>query len=276
MTRAGSDPGERWFLVADGRSHVVEISDAGFSRRVVWLVDGEQVASRKAGEERLRITPDDDRGLGALALRFPSLVGPTRRVTWYGGSGDLDAAAEAAIGLGGLDFEPEPGSAPARREARIREHPRRYAATQTAAGVAKVVVPLLLIFLLSKLALSVDWPDLPRIPWPDLPRIPWPDIAWPSIPWPNIPWPDWSLPALPEWVREVLDKLKYVWPVIVAFVLARAEVDRRRKQDALKSQRSAGGEATETVQRSPAERRRASGEAASVPDRESKSKSRES
>ena len=159
----------------------MEISDAGLSRRVVWLVDGEQVASRKAGEERLRITPDDDvQGLGALALRFPSLVGPTRRVTWYGGSDDLDAAAEATIGLGGLDFEPEPGSAPARREARIREHPRRYAATQTAAGVAKVVVPLLLVFLLSKLALSVDWPDLPRIPWPDLPRIPWPDIAWPK------------------------------------------------------------------------------------------------
>jgi hypothetical protein len=271
VTRADSDPRERWSLVADGRSHVVEISDAGFSHRVVWLVDGEQVASRKAGEERLRITPDDDvQGLGALALRFPSLVGPTRRVTWYGGSGDLDAAAEAAIGLGGLDFEPEPGSAPARREARIREHPRRYAATQTAAGVAKVVGPLLLIFLLSKLALSVDWPDLPHIPWPDLPRIPWPDIAWPSIPWPDIRWPDWSLPALPEWVREVLDKLKYVWPVILAFVLARAEVDRRRKQDALKAQRSIGGEATETDQRPPAERRTESGVVASVPDRESK------
>lgn len=267
MTRAG----ERWSLVADGQSHVVEISDAGFSRRVVWLVDGEQVASRKGGEERMRITPDDDvQGLGALALRFPSLVGPTRRVTWYGGSGDLDAAAEAAIGLGGLDFEPEPGSAPARREARIREHPRRYAATQTAAGVAKVVVPLLLIFLLSRLALFVDWPDLPRIPWPDLPRIPWPDIAWPNIPWPHIPWPDWSLPALPEWVREVLDKLKYVWPVIVAFVLARAEVNRRRKQDTLKAQRSAGGVATEADQRSPAERRAASGEAVSVTGRDSK------
>jgi hypothetical protein len=266
VTRADADPRERWSLVADGRSHVVEISDAGFSRRVVWLVDDKQVASRKAGEERLRITPDDDiQGLGALALRFPSLVGPTRRVIWYGGSDDLDAAAEAAIGLGGLDFEPEPGSAPARREARIREHPRRYAATQTAAGVAKVVVPLLLIFLMSKLALSVDWPDLPRIPWPDLPRIPWPDIAWPSI-----PWPDWSLPALPEWMREVLGKLKYVWPVILAFVLARAEVDRRRKQDALKAQRSAGGDATEADQRSPAERRTASGEAASVPDQESK------
>ena len=155
MTRAGSDPRERWSLVADGRSHVVEISVVGFSRRVLGLVDGKQVASRKAGEERLRITPDDDvQGLGALALRFPSLVGPTRRVTWYGGSDDLDAAAEAAIGLGGLDLEPEPGSAPARREARIRLHPRMYAATETAAGVAKVVLPLLPIFLMSKLSPS--------------------------------------------------------------------------------------------------------------------------
>ena len=272
MTRAGSDPIERWSLVADGRSHVVEISDAGFSRRVVWLVDGEQVAFRKAGEERLRITPDDDvQGLGALALRFRSLVGPTRRVTWYGGSGDLDAAAEAAIGLGGLDFEPEPGLAPARREARIREHPRRYAATQTAAGVAKVVLPLLLIFLLSKLAPSVDWPDLPRIPWPDLPRIPWPDIAWPST---RAQHPVAGLEPAGA-ARMGARGPRQAQVRLAGHPCVRAGPGggrRRRKQDALKAQRSAGGEATETDQRSPAERRTASGVAASVPDRESKSR----
>lgn len=36
---------------------------------------------------------------------------------------------------------------------------------------------------------------------------------------------------LPAWVRELLDKAKYVVPVVVAFVLARGEVRRRRAQD---------------------------------------------
>lgn len=44
--------------------------------------------------------------------------------------------------------------------------------------------------------------------------------------------PDWSLPG---WVREVLDVLTFVFPVVLAFVLARAEVKRRRKQDELRS-----------------------------------------
>ena len=34
------------------------------------------------------------------------------------------------------------------------------------------------------------------------------------------------------------DKAKYVGPVALAFVLARAEVSRRRKQDALKAERA--------------------------------------
>ena len=39
---------------------------------------------------------------------------------------------------------------------------------------------------------------------------------------------------LPDWVRWLLDKVKYVWPIAVAYVLARAEINRRRKQDELR------------------------------------------
>ena len=84
-----------------------------------------------------------------------------------------------------------------------------------------VLLPLLALWLLAQ----ISWP---AIPWPDwdLPSIPWPDWDLPSI-----PWPDWDLPELPAWMRELLDKAKYVVPVLVAFALARAEVRRRRTQD---------------------------------------------
>jgi hypothetical protein len=82
-----------------------------------------------------------------------------------------------------------------------------------------------------RFAVSLPWPhfDLPRIPWPDihLPRIPWPHIPWPSI---NLP--DWQLPG---WLRWVLDRAKYVWPVVLALVVVRGEIVRQRKQDALKA-----------------------------------------
>ncbi|MDP2774358.1 MAG: hypothetical protein Q8O61_12470 [Nocardioides sp.] len=35
---------------------------------------------------------------------------------------------------------------------------------------------------------------------------------------------------------EVLDKAKYVWPIVLAYVLAKAEINRRRKQDALRAE----------------------------------------
>lgn len=56
-----------------------------------------------------------------------------------------------------------------------------------------------------------------------------PDL--PDLPWPDIPWPDLRLP---DWVRWLLDEAKYVWPVVLAYVLARAEINRRRKQDELR------------------------------------------
>ncbi len=93
-----------------------------------------------------------------------------------------------------------------------------------------------------------------RIPWPTI-AIPWPDwnlpsIPWPSIPWPSIPWPDWDLPELPAWLKALLEKLKYVWPVVLAFGLAHAEVKRRRRQD---ERRRGGSAGPVTEPRAPAD-----------------------
>ncbi len=130
------------------------------------------------------------------------------------------------------DLVPAPGSPAEKREQWIRDHPRLLALRATLGGTAGIVVPLVLAWLLAGFAFSID---LPGIPLPDLPSIPLPDL-------PEIPWPDWSLPdwSLPGWVREVLDVLKLVFPVLPAFVLARAEVKRRRKQDELRTRRRAG------------------------------------
>ncbi len=85
-------------------------------------------------------------------------------------------------------------------------------------GIAKVVVPLVAALLLARLtlphlSLGLDLPSLPR---PGLPSLPLPDL-------PDV--------TLPEQVRWVLENSKYVWPIVLAFVLARAEIRRRRRQD---------------------------------------------
>jgi hypothetical protein len=230
-------PTERWHLRVGPSEHVVEIGEAGLGRVVTWLRDGCEVASRRSSEDKVVLDGGDS---GALRVQLPQLVGPARRVTWYSPEESLGALAAAHTGLGGTDLDPEPGSKAAQREAWIREHPRQYAARRTAAAAAAVLVPLLLLALLSRIHLP--WPTL-DISWPswDLPSIPWPDIPWPDIPWPDISWPD--LPQVPEWVREVIEKAKYVWPVLLAFVLARAEIRRRRRQDEQKAEAEVQGPA---------------------------------
>ena len=216
-------PAQRFDLSVDGRAHRVEITDGALRREIRWYVDDEEVAQTKSADDKVTLKPEDA-DLGLVALRF-STLGRPRRVTLF--EAGQEAEARAATGIGGIDLDPEPGSRAAAYEQKVREHPRRYAAIQTASGVAKVVVPLLLVYLLARFTFSVPLPDvnLPSIPRPDLPDLP-------SIPWPDINLPDWSLPG---WVREVLEKVKYVWPVVLAFVLARAEIRRRRKQDELKA-----------------------------------------
>ncbi|WP_185994317.1 hypothetical protein [Nocardioides campestrisoli] len=235
---------ERWLLTHDGRAHVVELTEAGFQRAITWTVDDEEVASEKTSDDTVTLDGGDH---GAVKLKLPTFVGPARRVTWWGGEPGKPALAAATLGIGGLDFDPEPGSKAAEREAWIREHPTQYAVRRTAAAVAGVVVPIVLIWLLGRFA-------LPNIPWPDIPwpKIPWPDwsIPWPTIPWPDwsIPWPEWSLPdwSLPAWLQSLLDLLKYVWPVLLAAALAQREIKRRRDQDARK--RAAQLTAADTAQ----------------------------
>ena len=81
-----------------------------------------------------------------------------------------------------------------------------------------MVVPILLTLVTIRFAVKLPFPDLPT---PNLPSVPWP-----SIPLPDLP--DWRLP---DWLRWLLDKAKYVWPVVLAYVIARAEIKRRRHQD---------------------------------------------
>lgn len=64
-------------------------------------------------------------------------------------------------------------------------------------------------------------------------------LSWPHIDWPDLPWPDWQVPSLPDWLRELMAKLKYLWPVLLAAGLAHAEVRRRRQQDMRKARGTA-------------------------------------
>lgn len=212
-------PLQAWQLRVDGRRHRVEVRGS-VSRRIQWWVDDELVLDRRSADDKPRLTVPERPELGTLALRFSGL-GKPRRATVVP-AGEL---------LGGVDLDPEPGSPAAAHEDRVRAHPRRYALVQTATGVAAVVVPIVVTLLLARLAFSIDWPwpDLPRVPWPDLPSIPWPDL-------PGVPWPDLPDIRLPGWVRWALDKAKYVWPVVLAYVLARGEINRRRKQDELRTE----------------------------------------
>ena len=112
-------------------------------------------------------------------------------------------------------------------------------------GVAKVVIPLLLGLLAIRFVVDLPWPDLPSIPLPDLPDLP--DIPWPDLP--GLPLPDLPEVGVPDWVRWVLDKAKYVWPIVIAYFLARAEINRRRKQDELRRQQAGRADDQEPTDR---------------------------
>jgi hypothetical protein len=197
-----------WTATVDGRAHRVEATD-GFRRRVSWWVDDELAGERTSAEEKIRVEAGDDR----LEVRFSGLGAPRR------------------ASVGDVDLVPEPGSKAARHEEAVRAHPERYALVAAAGGVVKVVVPILLTVLAARLAFSLplpSLPSLPSLPTPDLPSLPRPDL--PSLPLPDLPdLPDWTPPG---WVERVLDVAHYVWPVVLAYVIARAEIRRRRRQDA--------------------------------------------
>ncbi len=228
-------PAQVWLLEVGERRHTVTAREASWTQReVVWRIDGRIVASKRSSEEGLVLRPGDaikdaaelapdaaaGEGDGALRVLFSALGSP-RRAVWFEGP---EAAVRAQAGLGGVDMEPEPGSPVAVREARAAERPTLYAARHVASGVATVVLPIVGVWLLARLAglLPDVGVDLPHIPLPsiDLPSIPWPDVNLPAI-----PWPDWELPG---WMRWILDRAKYVTPILIGIVLARNEVRRRK------------------------------------------------
>lgn len=224
------DPLQTWHLTVAGRDHRVVVSGS-MRHRASWYVGDELVAQESSLEEKLHLKAEDQPDLGAVVMRF-GVLGTPRRATLFEPSDDgPPIELKELAGLGGLDLDPEPGSPAARHEERVRAHPRRYAVIQTAGGVAKVVVPILLLALLARFAFSFDLPSIPWPDLPDLPNLPVPDL--PAIPWPNLPdLPDWSLPG---WVRWILEHAKYVVPIAIAFGLAQAEIKRRRKQDELRA-----------------------------------------
>ena len=207
-----------WQGTVEGRVHRVETS-GDISRTVTWSVDGETVAEKKTMDDKAVLEADTAVYDGSLVVRFSTLGAP-RRATLLA----TDDVAE--LGVGGTDLTPEPGSPAALHHDKLLANPTRYTALATLGGVVKVVVPLLIAALVARLAVAIPWPDvdLPDIPLPDLPSIPWPDIDLPSVPLPDV--------TLPGWLAWILDNIHFVWPVILAFYLARREINRRRKQAA--------------------------------------------
>ncbi len=201
----------------DGHAHGLAVEHGTLTREVVWTRDGVELARKRTSDETIVLSPDGEDA--ALRVKLTPL-GRARRVTLHA------SEAEAHTGLGGSDLEPEPGSRAARRADWIGRHPHLHTARQTAVAAAGVAVPVLLVWLLSRVtwpSFDVPWPDLPSIPWPDLPSIPWPDISLPAIPWPDV-----DLPGLPAWTEPVR---KFLVPVLIAFFVARGEVRRRRKAE---------------------------------------------
>ena len=214
--------GQNFELRYAGRDHRVEVTDTGMSRRYVWTCDGDEVATHTSIDDRLTLKPTD-----AARATVPGARGEVQVRAGLIGVKRATLVVDAVE----IDLVPEEGSAAARREERIRAHPRRHLVLHTTAALARVLIPLLGVgFLVSWLP---DW-NLPGIP---VPGVDLPSIPWPSIDLPAIPWPDWKAPG---WLRAVLDKAKYVWPVLLAIGIARHEVKRRRQQDARRSAMAAG------------------------------------
>lgn len=243
-------------LRVEGRHHRVETSVGdGWSNSATWWIDGEEIASTKAAEDTLHLTPAKEHPLaetaGAVRVRFTVLSKPVR-ATWFEGARGR-ATTAAYVGTGGIDLVPEPGSPAARREERMRAHPRLHATRHVVGGVGKVVVPILAALLAAWLLARISLPD-----W----DIPWPDLKLPTIPWPSVDLPRWNIDWQPPgWLRRVLEVLKYVWPILLGLWLARRELRRRREQDELRdrlateggSGRDTGGSAVRDVTAGEAE-----------------------
>jgi hypothetical protein len=152
-------------------------------------------------------------------------MGAPRRATLFDQT-EADSAKGIA-GIGGADMTPTPGSPAAKYERRLRKYPRLYPILEASGAAGGIVAGIAVSALIAWLVSQVDWP---AIPWPniDLPSIPWPDVPWPDVNLPDIPWPDVTVPG---WLQWVIEHLKYIVPVVIAYAVARAEVRRRHRRD---------------------------------------------
>ncbi|TQL66756.1 hypothetical protein FB381_0621 [Nocardioides albertanoniae] len=209
-----------WSRTIDGSTHRLEVTGE-IVRTFVWTVDGDEVLTKKSADDRARLETEH---LGSL-LVVHSGLGTPRRATYFAPDEDLGGLT----GIGGLDLTPEPGSRAAAYERRVIDHPKRYALIETLGGAAGVVGGIVAAMVVAWILARISLPDIdiPLPNMPDLPDLPLPDL--PSIPWPSIPWPDLPDVRLPDWVTWLADHLKYIWPVIFAFILAQSEIRRRRK-----------------------------------------------
>ena len=205
-------PDQVWNLEHEGHEHRVVASRT--ARHVVrWYVDGELRAERRTMGDKVTLA-SPGREDGAKLLVYYSALGSPRRATLYEDGDDVAALARR----GGVDLAPEPGSGAERYDEKLREHPNRYAGLAALGGALKVLVPILLTLVAVHVAINIPWP---HVPFPHLSSVPWPDVPTPGL-------PDWHVPDRMWWV---LDKAKYVWPVVVAYVIARAEIKRRRDRE---------------------------------------------
>ena len=224
-----------WSRTIAGHTHHLEVT-GDLIRTFVWTLDGEEVLTRKTADDRARLETEDR---GSL-LVIHSALGTPRRATYFAPGEDLAGMA----GIGGADLTPEPGSRAAAYERRVIDHPKRYALIETLGGAAGVVGGIVVAAVVAWILARISLPDL-DVPLPNLPNLP--DL--PSIPWPSIPWPDLPNVQVPEWVKWVANHLKYVWPVILAFVLAQGEIRRRRKHAEVTARAETAETAAEQGQR---------------------------
>lgn len=192
----------RFSVQYEGRSIEV-VPDAITERdRVRLLVDGETVAESKANGKKTVLAGE---GFEVRAV-----------MPFWGGS----VTSASLVPEGGdeaWELEPEPGTHAARRADFAHRHPWLYAARHVLTGAAQVAAAIIGFSLVLRL--------LPAIPWPsiDLPDLP-------SINLPDLPLPSFQIDITPPgWGQAVLDSKPYWVPIVVGFVLAMRELDRRKK-----------------------------------------------
>jgi hypothetical protein len=221
---------QRWSLILHGQSHRVEV-EGSVMRTTRWYIDDDLVATKRSGKGTVLLGSASMTGC-AIELEL-GVLRSAWRATVFEGEDHAVVKELVATGTEGVDLEPEQGSPAARREQHIREHTWRHTTIAAAVGVMRVIAPLVMGLLVVRFALTLPWPQW-SVAWPhlDMPRIPLPDI-----PWPGVHLPNWEPP---QWARLVARTMRYGWPVLLALVVARIEIDRRREQDARRAELKRG------------------------------------